>query len=148
MHNGSDIESGGTHMTGKIDYTLKPPGDFEELRNLYELLGWNSLKLSANDLERMCNQSWYAVYAYDDQQLVGMGRVISDGVITAIICGVCVHPGYQSQGIGKEIMNRIIDHCEENKVIPQLMCVENLEPYYKALGFKTFSVGMTKDIKR
>ncbi|MGA3601670.1 GNAT family N-acetyltransferase [Lysinibacillus agricola] len=135
-------------MIKKIDYTTYPPGDFEELLNLYELLGWNSLKLTVDDLERMCTQSWYALYAFDEQQLIGMGRVISDGVITAIICGVCVLPNYQSKGIGKEILNRIINHCEQNKVIPQLMCVESLETYYKELGFKKFSVGMTKSINR
>ncbi|OIK14272.1 GNAT family N-acetyltransferase [Bacillus sp. MUM 116] len=132
----------------KIDYTAEAPGNFEELLNLYESLGWNSLKLTVNDLERMCKQSWYAVYAFDEKQLVGMGRVISDGVITAIICGVCELPSYQSQGIGKEILNRIINHCEQNKVIPQLMCVESLESYYKDLGFKKFFVGMTKNIYR
>ncbi|GIO28320.1 GNAT family N-acetyltransferase [Ornithinibacillus bavariensis] len=135
-------------MKGKIDYSILPPENFEELWKLYELLGWNSLNLTANDLERMCKQSWYAVYAYDEQQLVGMGRVISDGVITAIICGVCVLPSYQSKGIGKEIVNRIIQHCEQNKVIPQLMCVDSLEPYYKDLGFRKFSIGMTKEINR
>ncbi|MFJ8511240.1 GNAT family N-acetyltransferase [Lysinibacillus xylanilyticus] len=135
-------------MIKKIDYTIYPPGDFEELLNLYELLGWNSLKLTVDDLERMCTQSWYALYAFDEKQLIGMGRVISDGVITAIICGVCVLPSYQSKGIGKEILNRIINHCEQNKVIPQLMCVESLENYYKELGFKKFSVGMTKSINR
>jgi len=135
-------------MIKKIDYTTYPPGDFEELLNLYELLGWNSLKLTVDDLERMCTQSWYALYAFDEQQLIGMGRVISDGVITAIICGVCVLPSYQSKGIGKEILNRIINHCEQNRVIPQLMCVESLEAYYKELGFKKFSIGMTKNTNR
>jgi len=135
-------------MIKKIGYTTQPPRNFGQLLNLYESLGWNSLKLTVNDLERMCKQSWYAVYAFDEQKLVGMGRVISDDVITAIICGVCVLPSYQSQGIGKEILNRIINHCEQKKVIPQLMCVESLESYYKDLGFKKFSIGMTKDINR
>ncbi|MGM0852661.1 MAG: GNAT family N-acetyltransferase [Bacillota bacterium] len=135
-------------MNKRIDFTIKPPENFEKLLKLYEALGWNSLKLTVHDLERMCKQSWYAVYAFDEQQLVGMGRVISDGVITAIICGVCVLPSYQSKGIGKEIMDRIIEHCEQKKVIPQLMCVENLESYYKDLGFKKFSIGMTKNIIR
>jgi hypothetical protein len=47
--------------------------------HLYESLDWNSLKLTVNDLERMCKQSWYAVYAFDEQQLVGMGRVLLCG---------------------------------------------------------------------
>ncbi|CAG9620425.1 GNAT family N-acetyltransferase [Sutcliffiella rhizosphaerae] len=132
----------------KINYSKQPPENFEELLDIYDSLGWNSLNLTVNDLERMCKQSWYAVYAFDEQKLVGMGRVISDGVISGVICGVCVFPSYQSNGIGKEIMNKIIDHCEQHKVIPQLMCVENLETYYSNLGFKKFSIGMTKNISR
>jgi ribosomal protein S18 acetylase RimI-like enzyme len=131
-----------------INYTTVPPENFKQLLTLYDSLGWNSLNLTVNDLEQMCKQSWYAIYAFDDQQLVGMGRVISDGVITGIICGVCVLPSYQSKGIGKEMLNRIIEHCEQNRVIPQLMCVESLESYYETIGFKKFSIGMTKNIKR
>lgn len=139
---------GGDYMEKSIHYTIEPPDNFEQLLTLYESLGWNSLKLTVNELEQMCNQSWYAIYAFDKQQLVGMGRVISDGVITGIVCGVCVLPSYQSEGIGKEMVNRIIQHCEKNRVIPQLMCVESLETYYETFGFKRFTIGMTKNINR
>ncbi|MEH7649410.1 GNAT family N-acetyltransferase, partial [Bacillus toyonensis] len=115
---------------------------------LYESLEWNSLNLTLNELEQMCKQSWYVIYAFDDKELVGMGRIISDGVITGVICGVCVLPKYQSIGIGKEIVERLIQHCEQNKVIPQLMCVEKLQSYYESIGFEVFSVGMTKHLKR
>ncbi|SCW33747.1 Predicted N-acetyltransferase YhbS [Paenibacillus tianmuensis] len=131
-----------------IHFTIEPPTDFAQLLSLYESLGWNSLNLSVDELKKMCNQSWYAIYAFDDQKLVGMGRIISDGVITGIICGLCVLPSYQSKGIGKEMVNRMIDHCERNRVIPQLMCTESLESYYESFGFKKFTVGMTRKIMR
>ncbi|EEL82083.1 Acetyltransferase, gnat [Bacillus cereus AH1271] len=127
---------------------MEHPTDFNGLLALYESLGWNSLQLTVNELEQMCKQSWYAMYAFDDKKLVGMGRIISDGVITGVICGVCVLPEYQSIGIGKEIVKRLIRHCEQNKVIPQLMCVEKLQAYYESIGFEAFSVGMTKHIIR
>jgi GNAT superfamily N-acetyltransferase len=135
-------------MENTIRYTTEPPESFQLILTLYESLGWNSLELTVDDAENMCHQSWYVIYAFDEQQLVGMGRVISDGVVTGIICGVGVLPKYQSEGIGKEIMNRIIQHCERNRVIPQLMCVKNLESYYETLGFKKFSIGMTKNSNR
>ncbi|WP_410983190.1 GNAT family N-acetyltransferase [Bacillus cereus] len=135
-------------MGESVQYTTEPPNNFEQLLILYESLGWNSFELTVNELEQMCNQSWYAIYAFDKQQLIGMGRVISDGVITGIICGVCVLSSYQSKGIGKEIMKRITQHCEKNRVIPQLMCVEGLESYYKNFGFEKFTIGMTKSINR
>ncbi|MED1383262.1 GNAT family N-acetyltransferase [Bacillus mycoides] len=131
-----------------LNYTIEPPKDFNELLTMYESLGWNSLKLSVNELEQMCKQSWYVIYAFKEQQLIGMGRVISDGVITGIICGVCVMPEYQSMGVGKEIVERLIRHCEQKRVIPQLMCVEDLKYYYESIGFEEFSIGMTKHIKR
>lgn len=135
-------------MNNSINYTMEHPKGFNGLLALYESLGWNSLQLTVNELEQMCKQSWYAMYAFDDKKLVGMGRIISDGVITGVICGVCVLPEYQSIGIGKEIVERLIQHCEQNKVIPQLMCVEKLQSYYESIGFEAFSIGMTKPIKR
>jgi len=120
--------------------------NFSQLFSLYESLGWNSLKLSVDDLKQMCNQSWYAIFAFDDQKMVGMGRIISDGVITGIICGLCVLPSYQSKGIGKEMLSRLIGHCEQNCVIPQLLCIESLESYYESFGFRKFSIGMTRKI--
>ncbi|MGE6399810.1 GNAT family N-acetyltransferase [Bacillus cereus] len=135
-------------MNNSINYTIEHPTDFNGLLALYESLGWNSLKLTVNELEQMCKQSWHVIYVFDDKKLVGMGRVISDGVITGIICGVGVLPKYQSSGIGKEIVKRLIHHCEHNKVIPQLMCVENLQSYYESIGFEAFSIGMKKHIIR
>ncbi|ASZ66094.1 GNAT family N-acetyltransferase [Bacillus cereus] len=135
-------------MKNSIHYTSEHPTKFNELLALYESLGWNSIKLTVNELEQMCKQSWYAIYAFKEQQLIGMGRVISDGVITGVICGVGVLPKYQSSGIGKEIVKRLIQHCEQNKVIPQLMCVEKLQSYYESIGFEAFSIGMTKHIIR
>ncbi|QKE07409.1 MULTISPECIES: GNAT family N-acetyltransferase [Bacillus cereus group] len=135
-------------MENSIRYTSEHPTDFNGLLALYESLGWNSLKLTVNELEQMCKQSWYAIYAFDDKKLVGMGRIISDGVITGVICGVCVMPEYQSIGIGKEIVGRLIQRCEQSKVIPQLMCVQKLQSYYESIGFEVFSIGMTKHIMR
>ncbi|MCW1242159.1 MULTISPECIES: GNAT family N-acetyltransferase [Bacillus] len=135
-------------MNNSINYTIEHPTDFNGLLALYESLGWNSLQLTVNELEQMCKQSWYAMYAFHDKKLVGMGRIISDGIITGVICGICVMPEYQSIGIGKELVERLIRHCEQNKVIPQLMCVEKLQSYYESIGFEAFSIGMTKPIKR
>ncbi|CEG27253.1 GNAT family N-acetyltransferase [Bacillus sp. B-jedd] len=135
-------------MQKKIVFTAEHPENFSHVLELYESLGWNSLNLSMDDLEKMCRQSWYVVYAFEGGQLIGMGRIISDGVITGVICGVGVQPAYQSMGIGKEIMNRLTEYCEQNRVIPQLMCVETLESYYEKLGFEKFSIGMKKDIDR
>lgn len=135
-------------MEERIRYTTASPEDFGKMLALYERLGWNSLKLTVNELERMFHGSWSAIYAYDHERLVGSGRIISDGVITGLICGVGVLPEYQSKGIGKEMMCRLVQHCKEHGIIPQLMCVESLESYYEAIGFRKFTSGMKMDVDR
>ena len=133
----------------EVKYSFQHPADFQELYNLYEELGWNKLKLSKEDLEKMCRQSWFLVYAYYKDKLIGTGRIISDGVITGLICGVGVHPHYQSQGIGKSIIELLVEKCKEEGIIAQLMCNDSLEKYYEKFGFERFSIGMsinTRDI--
>ena len=75
---------------------------------LYEELGWNDfLALSAEQLLLAMRHSFFAVYAYDGDKLIGTGRVVSDGVINAYICGLGVLPEYRNRGVGSEIMNRL-----------------------------------------
>ena len=131
-----------------IDFTIEPPEDFKQMQSLYESLGWNAINLTIGELEELCIRSWCTIYAFDGERLVGTGRVISDGVITGIICGLGVLPRYQRKSIGKEILTRLIQHCESNRVIPQLLCEEHLESYYESFGFKKFAIGMSRKINR
>ena len=43
-------------MENSIRYTSEHPTDFNGLLALYESLGWNSLKLTVDELEQMCDK--------------------------------------------------------------------------------------------
>lgn len=128
----------------EIRYTNTHPSDFNAFVDLYEALEWNSLELTVQQLEKMCRQSWHVEYAYDNERLIGTGRILSDGVITGVICGLGVDPEYQEQHIGTGLMERLIAKCDSHKVIAQLMCTENLEAYYERMGFRKFASGMMR----
>ena len=115
----------------------------EDLFCLYNSLGWSSfLKLDETQLAKAMNQSYYVIYAYDGDRLVGTGRVVSDGVINAYLCGLGVEQAYRSMGIGKEIVRLLVEYCKNNKLHIQLLCEEALISYYSAMGFNVFTVGM------
>ncbi len=80
----------------------------------------------------------YAISVYDSDKIIGMGRVIGDGIICFYIQDVVVHPMYQSQGIGKKIvlqlMKWIKEHSKNNSVIG-LMASKGCEKFYEKLGF-------------
>jgi len=48
------------------------------------------------------------VFIFDSDQLIGFGRAISDGAYQAAIYDIVVLPEYQKQGIGRLIMERIL----------------------------------------
>lgn len=125
-----------------IIYTseLKNELDFYKL---YDELDRNDfLKLDASQLNQAMNQSWLVIYAYDCDNLVGTGRIVSDGIINAYLCGLCVSNTYRNQGIGKEISHRLVDASKLNNLHIQFFCERHLVRYYEKQGFVEFAVGM------
>ena len=115
-----------------------------DLFEFYKKIGWNDfLKLSTNQLLTTMKQSTYVVYVYCNDNLVGTGRIISDGVIHAYICGLGVLPDYRNMQIGTEIMKMLKEFCQKQNLYVKLICEENLIPYYTKLGFSKSGVEMT-----
>ena len=118
-----------------------PTGD--ELLDFYERMGWNAfLKLTQNQILTAMRQSYYSVYVYDVNKLIATGRVVSDGVINAYICGLGVLPSYRNCGIGTAIMKQLTERCRQANLHIQFLCEEHLVPYYQKNGFEEFAVGM------
>ncbi|RJG20446.1 GNAT family N-acetyltransferase [Paenibacillus thiaminolyticus] len=82
------------------------------------------------------------MHVYDGERLVGTGRVVTDGFINAYLCGVGVHPDYQQQGIGSELIRRLGRTCREAGLHVQLFCSAEKISYYERFGFDTFAIGM------
>jgi len=115
----------------------------EDLYALYENLGWNEfLELSPEQLLMAMKQSWYSIYVYSGNKLVATGRIVSDGIINAYLCGLGVDSHFRNQGIGTEISRRLKEHCLKNNLHMQLFCEENLVSYYKKKGLEEFAIGM------
>ena len=57
--------------------------------------------------KRAFEASHTSVFVYEDSQLLGFGRVISDGEYQGAIYDVAVLPEAQGKGIGKKLLNFI-----------------------------------------
>lgn len=77
-----------------------------EYRNLRKIAGLSekSQKAAEKGLANAC----FDVTIYDDQSLIGMGRVIGDGGTAFQIIDIAVDPNYQGKGYGKFIMKNIM----------------------------------------
>lgn len=119
-----------------ITYTDTRP-DSKAYHALFETTGWNSTYLvNAADLERALGHSHFIVAAYEETKLVGVGRVVSDGVLYAMIYDMIVAPSHQGQGIGTMILSRLIDKCHAAGIREiQLFSAKGKTLFYQKRGF-------------
>ena len=113
--------------------------DWNELSNLYKIapLGDKSSEL----LKKVFTNSMFKYFVYDNNKLVGVGRALADGADCSYICDVAIHPDYQGKGLGKEIIERLIDDSKEHKKII-LYAVPSKKPFYAKFGFSRMKTAM------
>ncbi len=105
---------------------------------LRESVGWQLF--SEEQTQKALSNSLYTVIAVDNDQTVGMGRMIGDGMYY-IVVDIVVQPNYQRQGIGSKIVNRIIEYVDQATPIGgrssiQLIAEKGKEAFYGKMGFK------------
>lgn len=127
----------------------------EDYCRLRESVEW--LNFAREQTEKALNNSLYTVTAEKDKQVVGMGRLIGDGMYYTIV-DIVVQPACQKMGIGSRIVDMILEYV--NKETPvggrssvQLVAEKGKEAFYEKRGFKTIphefcGSGMRKIIRK
>jgi ribosomal protein S18 acetylase RimI-like enzyme len=113
--------------------------DWEELSALYRIAPLG--EKSAADLKLVFTNSMFGAFAYDAGTLVGAGRVLADGRDCAYLCDIAVHPSHQGQGLGTEVVDRLVRlSASHRKII--LYSVPGKERFYERFGFRRMTTGM------
>jgi GNAT superfamily N-acetyltransferase len=129
-----------------IDATMKYTDQIPSKKELYPLFnatGWNdSLRLSADELKIAIKNSFAVISVYENDHLIGFGRVVSDGVVYATINDVLVAPIWQGQGIGSSIIRKLVRLCEHHDIRSiHLFADRDAENFYHHLGFAARPAG-------
>lgn len=108
-----------------------------QLAALYEKV-WFSKGRKLEDIKQMLEQSYLTLAFVEGGRLNGFCRAISDGVYKAFLFDVIVDSPFQGQGLGKRIVETVINH-EKLRHIQhiELYCPEEVSPFYHKLGFET-----------
>jgi ribosomal protein S18 acetylase RimI-like enzyme len=98
-------------------------------------VGWPNPPSPASHF-RILQQSAAIVLARtEDGTVVGFITAISDGVSCAYIPHLEVLPAYQGQGIGSELVRRMLDRLRHLYMI-DLLCDPDVQPFYMRLGMR------------
>lgn len=120
----------------EFDATVSP-ADIADLR---QAVGWNRME---RDLSDPRLTTTLHLCAYDENHLIGYAQVISNHVTDAYIQDVMVHPDYQRQGIGTQLMEKLLSRLEEDGIymVSVIYGEEVLRPFYERFGFYTMLCG-------
>jgi ribosomal protein S18 acetylase RimI-like enzyme len=113
--------------------------DWCELTELYRIAPLG--EKNPEDLKLTFSNSMFKCFAYDGNKIVGVGRALADGRDCSYICDIAVHPEYQGIGLGKKVIQSLVDQSDGHKKII-LYSNPGKEGLYKKLGFKKMNTAM------
>ncbi len=110
----------------------------EEFNLLYDSVNWGHYNNEISS--KALNNTFYSVSVYDDEKIIGFGRIIGDTICFLYIQDIIVIPKYQNKKIGTMIINKILDKIKEvQKENPDvrvyLGASKNKESFYEKFGF-------------
>lgn len=113
--------------------------DWDEMSALY--LAAPLGNKSAAHLQLVFSNSRFRCFVRENGKLIGAGRALSDGADCSYICDVALLPSHQGYGLGKAIVQRLMDLLAGHKKII-LYAVPGKEPFYRKLGFMRMRTAM------
>ena len=104
---------------------------------------WESVWSDAptkEQIELALTNSIYVVSVYDRGKVAAMARMIGDMGLCYYIKDVIVHPDYQKQGIGRGLINELLDFIKSNgisgtQIFVELCAMPDKIPFYEKFGF-------------
>ena len=110
----------------------------EEYLELRRKVGWCIFPVE--EARAGIDNAYTVLCARDEEKAVGVVRLLWDGGYIAFLSDVIVDPEYQGQGIGRHLVENIIQRISDDmkpgyKVKLNLMSAKGKEPFYEKFGF-------------
>lgn len=108
----------------------------DELLTLYDSYGrWDDREPAA--VREALRETDEVVVVRDDEgDPVAAARVLTDYVYYAQVYDVVVHGGRRGEGLGRTLVEAVVDHPRLGDVSPSLLAREGVTGFYEACGFE------------
>ena len=122
-------------LKSAVTYSHDEPPDASQLLGLFHQAPWAKGR-SVDDAKEMLRHTDLTLCVWDGDRLIGFGRVLTDFIYRATIWDVIVDRAYQGQGVGTEIVRRILNHPRLERVEHFWLCTRR-PGFYEKLGFSS-----------
>jgi GNAT superfamily N-acetyltransferase len=124
-------------MRGKSNQPVIRRGDRvtpDEYRSLLAAVNWRPLEQTDAELAAALEASWNVTARTSDGRLVGLARVLDDGLLYASIWDVIVRPERQRGGIGRALLAAVLEQTAGRRLV-SLISTAAGEALYRSAGF-------------
>jgi len=105
-----------------------------EYRSLLAAVKWRPLEQDDVEVAAALAASWNVTARTTDGQLVGLARVLDDGVLYASVWDVIVRPERQRGGIGRALLTAVLEQTAGRRLV-SLVSTAAGEALYRSAGF-------------
>ena len=120
------------------------PDDYEQLRHFLSEQGWAERVREPDRFRTMLEGSALTVVAVDGETIVGFARALCDGATNAYISTVAVAPHRRGEGIGRELVERLMSGDTEGRITWVLRARPDSVGFWSRLGFTPSSIAMER----
>ena len=105
-----------------------------EYRTLVEAVGWRPVTHADAELDAALRSSWNVTARTPDGTLVGLARVLDDGLLYASLWDLLVMQQHQRRGIGRALLGAVLEQTAGRRLV-SLIATPAGEALYRAAGF-------------
>ena len=112
----------------------------KEIVRLYTEVGWTAYTDNLSALRRGFENSLLVLAAFENNELIGIIRVVGDGFTIVFVQDILVFPNQQRKGVGSLLLQAILDRYKDVRQIE--LATDNTPQtiaFYKSMGFSEFS---------
>ena len=126
----------------KYSFIKAEIGYFDQITNLYKKANWVSEE--ENNFEWLNyfiqNSFLFTLIKTEQNKIIGMGRVITDGVSDAYIQDLFILEEYRFKGLGKKLVDHLVKNTNSKGIKWIALIAEpGSKIFYERLGFKVMS---------
>ncbi len=119
-------------------YVKENINNVDEFNMLYDLVGWGAYSKEIS--QKALDNTFYSISVYQDDEIIGFGRLIGDTICFLHVQDIMVKPEHQRNKIGTLIMNTLLIKINEiRKENPDLKVYlgasKDKEGFYEQFGF-------------
>ena len=115
---------------------LKPTNGLIKLKKLLDNNAFWAKNRKINDLKKCLASSDVIVSLWVDNEIVGFGRALTDGIYRGVLWDIVIDQNHQGKGFGKLIVNNLLSSKEIKNTKKIYLMTTNKKLFYSQMDFK------------